>query len=147
MIVGVGSDVLDAPASVPTGLPSPVVAIAETAESRASGRRRYEAVVDGWIFRIVVESAERARLQERAARAASGTGSPTRVAVVAQIPGRIVRVWTAAGQSVEAGQRLMAVEAMKMENEVRAPRAGVVAALPVGVGQTVERGDELVTLE
>jgi len=42
--------------------------------------------------------------------------------ITAQIPGRVVRLWVAEGDTVEAGQRLLAIEAMKMENEVRAPR-------------------------
>ena len=46
--------------------------------------------------------------------------------VKAQIPGRVVRLWVEEGDTVEAGQRLLAIEAMKMENEVRAPRAGTV---------------------
>lgn len=126
---------------------SRVGGIADTAASRASGQRRYEAVVDGWVIRITVESAERAQLWELAARAATESRPHVGVAVRAQIPGRVVRVWAVAGDSVEVGQRLLAIEAMKMENEVRAPRAGVIADVSVGVGQTVELGDDLVTLE
>ena len=47
---------------------------------------------------------------------------------------------------VEAGQRLLAIEAMKMENEVRAARAGTVESVAVAVGQTVELGAELVVI-
>jgi oxaloacetate decarboxylase alpha subunit len=47
---------------------------------------------------------------------------------------------------VEQGQRLLAVEAMKMENEIRAPRAGTVEDLRVSVGARVEREDELLAL-
>jgi biotin carboxyl carrier protein len=64
--------------------------------------------------------------------------------VRAQIPGRITRVWVAAGDHVEAGQRLLAIEAMKMENEVRTPRAGIVESVAATVGSAVELGDELV---
>jgi biotin carboxyl carrier protein len=60
--------------------------------------------------------------------------------------GRVVRIWVAVGDTVEAGQRLLAIEAMKMENEVRAPRAGVVASVLVAVSDSVEHGDELVTV-
>ena len=52
----------------------------------------------------------------------------------------------AAGDEVEAGQRLLAVEAMKMENELRAPRAGRVEEVRVEAGRTVERNDPLVSL-
>lgn len=124
-----------------------VRALPDTVDSRDAGRRRYEAVVGGWVFQVSVEPAARAALRERAARAAAEVGHHFGVTVRAQIPGRVVRVWVEPGEAVEAGQRLLAVEAMKMENEVRAPRAGVVGTLPVGIGQTVELGDDLVTLE
>jgi biotin carboxyl carrier protein len=68
------------------------------------------------------------------------------MAVRAQIPGRVVRVWVADGQAVEQGDRLLAIEAMKMENEIRAPRAGVISGLRVELGQRVEREDELLTV-
>ncbi len=51
-----------------------------------------------------------------------------------------------AGDEVAAGQRLLAVEAMKMENELRAPRGGTVELVAVAVGQTVELGDSLVVI-
>jgi biotin carboxyl carrier protein len=63
------------------------------------------------------------------------------------MPGRIVAVLVAAGQEVVAGQGLIVVEAMKMENEMTAPRAGKIAALPARAGETVEAGAILVTLE
>jgi pyruvate carboxylase subunit B len=63
------------------------------------------------------------------------------------MPGLVVRVEVAVGQQVEAGAGLVVVEAMKMENELRAPRAGVVAAVLVTVGQAVDKGAPLVTVE
>ena len=63
-----------------------------------------------------------------------------------QIPGRVVSVRVQDGESVEAGQRLLSVEAMKMENEIRAQRAGRVERVAVEPGQRVERGDELAVL-
>ncbi len=50
------------------------------------------------------------------------------------------------GDAVTAGDRLLAVEAMKMENEVRAPRDGIVDRVAVGPGETVELGDVLVVI-
>jgi biotin carboxyl carrier protein len=47
---------------------------------------------------------------------------------------------------VERGQRLLAIEAMKMENEIRAPQAGVVEDLKVEIGDRVEREDDLLSL-
>jgi biotin carboxyl carrier protein len=60
--------------------------------------------------------------------------------LVSPMPGRVVRVLAAPGTDVAAGQGLVVVEAMKMENELRAPRAGRVAELAVREGQTVEAG-------
>jgi biotin carboxyl carrier protein len=62
------------------------------------------------------------------------------------MPGRVARLWVVEGATVEAGQRLLAIEAMKMENEVRAPRAGTVASIGVAVDSSVELGDELLTV-
>lgn len=118
-----------------------------SAADRAAGRRRFEAIVDGWRFEVVTEPAGRAELRDRAARAAAEHQHTSRVTLHAQIPGRVVRLWVAQGEAVEAGQRLMAIEAMKMENELRAPRAGVVDGIQVAVGQRVERADELLSIE
>jgi biotin carboxyl carrier protein len=51
-----------------------------------------------------------------------------------------------AGDAVEAGQALLVVEAMKMQNELRAPHGGVVERVAVGEGATIEHGDLLVVL-
>jgi len=63
------------------------------------------------------------------------------------MPGKIVRVLVTAGDTVEAGQGLVVVEAMKMENEIAAPRAGTVTEVLVAPGQTVESGATLVVLD
>lgn len=63
-----------------------------------------------------------------------------------QIPGRVVKLLVAVGAVVQEGQPLVVVEAMKMENETRAPRAGVVAELPLAEGATVEAGACLLVL-
>ncbi len=72
------------------------------------------------------------------ARPASADGR-----VKAPIPGMITRVLVTAGQSVELGQPILILEAMKMENEIRAPRAGVVGAVHVEVGRIVKRKELL----
>jgi len=120
--------------------------IARSADDRAAGVRRYETTVDGWVFEMTVESAARADLRDRAGQ---GSGRQDQVGsdvVKAQIPGRVVRLWVAEGDTVETGQRLLAIEAMKMENEVRAPRAGTVDSIKVAAGSSVELGDELLTV-
>lgn len=112
------------------------------------GRRPVEVVVDGWRFELLVEDDARATLRDRASRdrsAAGAAGGPLEIRAI--IPGRVVSVAVAPGDPVEAGQTLLAVEAMKMQNELRAPRAGTVTRVPAGVGTTVDLGDVLVVLE
>jgi biotin carboxyl carrier protein len=76
------------------------------------------------------------------ARAPSG---PSRL--TAPMPGKIVRVLVKAGDEVQAQQPVLVMEAMKMENELRAPRAGQVRQVAVVEGQAVERGALLAVLE
>jgi hypothetical protein len=88
---------------------------------------RYEVVVGGWRFIVGVEPAARAALRERGSRSGERDHS--------------------SGEAVEAGQLLLVVEAMKMENAVIAPWAGTIARIGLEAGQTVELGDELVVIE
>ena len=67
-------------------------------------------------------------------------------AVKSPMPGTILDVKVAAGQSVKKGTVLVILEAMKMENEILAPRDAVVAAIPVSKGSTVNAGDTIITL-
>ena len=67
--------------------------------------------------------------------------------IVAAMPGKVVRVLVAQGARVEAGVGVIVVEAMKMQNEMKAPKAGVVTALNVTVGATVNGGDVLAVIE
>ena len=62
--------------------------------------------------------------------------------LLAPMPGKIVRVLVEAGQQVSAGQGLLVIEAMKMQNEIRAPKAGTVEKL-AKEGQTVNAGEIL----
>ena len=59
------------------------------------------------------------------------------------MPGKVVRLLVAAGETVEAGQGIVVVEAMKMQNEVRSPKSGIVETLLVAEGQAVNAGDTL----
>jgi biotin carboxyl carrier protein len=114
----------------------------------ASGRLPVEVVVDGWRFALLVEDEARAALHERASRdlgAHGGTGGPLEVRAI--IPGRVLSVAVVPGDRVEPGQTLLAVEAMKMQNELRAPRAGTVVRVAASAGSTVELGDLLVVLD
>ena len=67
--------------------------------------------------------------------------------IIAPMPGRVVVVRARIGDSVDAGQELLVMEAMKMELAVKAPRAGVVAELRAAAGDFVDADTVLVALE
>jgi biotin carboxyl carrier protein len=67
--------------------------------------------------------------------------------ITAAMPGKIVRVLVSQGDQVEAGQGLIVVEAMKMQNEMKAAKAGRVVTLAAIAGATVNAGEILATIE
>jgi biotin carboxyl carrier protein len=67
--------------------------------------------------------------------------------IMASMPGKVVRLLVDAGDAVEEGQGLIVIEAMKMQNELRSPRPGIVSKVEVAIGGTVTAGQVLVTLE
>lgn len=66
--------------------------------------------------------------------------------VASPLPGTVLQVKVQVGESVKAGQLLVIIEAMKMENEILSPRDGVVAQVVVSKGGTVDTGAPLVVL-
>ena len=97
---------------------------------------------DGEPRQAVVEVARAGREAAAAGdRAASGPAI-----VRAPIPGKLVKLLVKPGDQVKAGQTLAVLEAMKMENELRAPRDATVAAVHASEGTTVETGQELLSL-
>jgi acetyl/propionyl-CoA carboxylase alpha subunit len=82
----------------------------------------------------------------RAIQAMTGAGAAPKGPrpVRAPMPGMIVRVGVAPGDRVEAGQSVVIIEAMKMENDLKAEAAGVVSTVAVAAGQAVEKGATLV---
>ena len=81
-----------------------------------------------------------------AAAPAAPAGAAGAVAVTAPMPGKILGVKASAGQAVKRGQVLLILEAMKMENEIVAPQDGTVATINLAVGDSVEPGATLATL-
>lgn len=75
---------------------------------------------------------------------AEGTGGGSLNAIM---PGRIVRVLVRDGDEVKKGDSLLVLEAMKMENEIKAPRDGVISEVFVEQGQTVETGAMLIAID
>ena len=78
-----------------------------------------------------------------APKAAEAAGS---IRIEAQVPGKIVKVPAAAGQSVKKGDTVVVVESMKMEIPVVAPEDGTIAGINVAVGDSVETGDLLASM-
>jgi biotin carboxyl carrier protein len=101
----------------------------------ALGRKTYRAVV-------AVQ-----QKRNRAPVSAARVLSEGRQTVVAPMPGRIVRVLVAAGERVAASQAVVVVEAMKMENELRSPKDGVVSEVRVQEGTAIEAGAIVVIIE
>jgi biotin carboxyl carrier protein len=83
---------------------------------------------------------------QRGRRDGAGAAGGRRT-IVAPMPGRIVKVLVERGQTVEARQGVVVVEAMKMENELRAPHAGTVAEVHAREGMSVEAQALLIVLE
>ena len=67
--------------------------------------------------------------------------------ILAPMPGKIVRVLVEIGTHVEAGAGIVVVEAMKMQNEMKSPKAGTVIALHSEIGATVSAGEVLAIIE
>ena len=77
----------------------------------------------------------------------AGTLGHGEISIASPMPGRVVRVLVAPGEEVSARQGVVVVEAMKMENELRAPRAGRVKEISVPAGTSVEAGRVLAVIE
>lgn len=98
-------------------------------------------VIDGYRFEIDIRDPRRFR------RKSGGRGGDGVQTISAPMPGKVVRVLIAAGDLVEAGQGLLVVEAMKMQNEMKAPRAGKVLSVAAREGATVTPGEVLAVIE
>lgn len=84
------------------------------------------------------------RLRSADASATDGEGTAQ---IVAQMPGKVVRVLISVGAQVEVGDGVVVVEAMKMQNELKSPKAGVVTTLNARAGETVNAGEVLAVIE
>ena len=98
---------------------------------------------DPVVLAAEVTDAGRARIVAPARPAGEGGAA---VSIRSPIPGRVVKVLVKAGDRVVAGQTVVVLEAMKMENELRAPRAGTVLEVRCAEGAAVEAGQDLVSM-
>jgi pyruvate carboxylase subunit B len=110
---------------------------------RGESRGEWRLLTDGQRLEATVLD-DKALLVRAAARASGG--GRTAGTLKAPMPGLVVRLLAAIGDEVPAGKGLLVVEAMKMENEFKAPGAGTVAKIFVKPGDRVEKGAPLVEL-
>jgi acetyl/propionyl-CoA carboxylase alpha subunit len=100
--------------------------------------------IDGRRIAVRVQTWRERTLAEAEVAAASHGGP---VDIAATLPGLVVAVGVAEGDEVVEGQTLLTIEAMKMQNEVRAPRAGRVGKVSVAAGTAVATGALLIRIE
>jgi biotin carboxyl carrier protein len=109
-------------------------------------RERLSAEMRIWVGHQahVAEVSDPRSLRNRKSRADSGKGPRQ---LVAPMPGKVVRFLVSENSPVEAGQGVVVVEAMKMQNEIKSPKKGIVLKLAVVEGATVNAGDVLAIVE
>ncbi len=109
-------------------------------------RERAGADLHMWVknARFATEIRDPRSLRSRRARGA-GVEGPQKLA--APMPGKIVRVLAAAGSVVEAGQGVIVIEAMKMQNELKSPKKGIIKQVLAAEGAAVNAGEVLAIVE
>jgi biotin carboxyl carrier protein len=110
---------------------------------RGEGRGQYAIWSDDHRFEVEALDERRRAIQDMTGAAAANAGPAP---LVAPMPGLVVRVNVKPGDQVEAGQPLVVMEAMKMENELRSLSAGTVKSVRFQPGAAVEKGAVLVEL-
>ena len=119
--------------------------------------KNYTITVNGNVYDVTVEegtgsaapaakAAAHKAAPKAAPKAAAPAGAQGAVKVNAPMPGKILKVNATAGAAVKKGDVLVVLEAMKMENEICAAQDGVIASVEVAVGDMVEGGDVLATM-
>ncbi len=123
---------------------------------------RYSVIIDGKVFDLAVEAEGDSvlvagregicKFQVRDPRRVlaqkipeEGTAGIHRLR--ADMPGKVIRVLVRKGDVVACGQALLVIEAMKMQNEIRAPKAGIIKDISVVEGRTVNSGESLLSVE
>lgn len=117
-----------------------------------NGNTIYEAIVDDGetsVVQIGTDSIKVKIIDPRQLRGGSGEGgSADGVAEIkTAMPGKVVRILRTLGETIEKGEGVIVVEAMKMQNEMRAPKSGVIKDIKVTEGDTVKAGALLIVIE
>ncbi len=116
-----------------------------------------DVTVNGASYKVELENAPAAPVAAAPVAAAPAAAAPVAAApaakpagagekVTSPLPGVIIEVSVKEGQSVKAGQKVAVIEAMKMENEIAAPKDGTITAVHVNKGDSVLEGADIVTI-
>lgn len=128
--------------------PAPKFSDAIPANAQPAERRQFDVEVNRKLFAVTVsETRPPARSTGRVTRPAAASGGTRGKTVVSPMHGTIIAIRRERGDVVNVGDVLFVVEAMKMENEVAAHRAGTLSSLTVSVGDTVESGQALAAID
>lgn len=114
--------------------------------SSGTGADRLTVLVGTTPVSVALNGALKSRVRGRASEGAGAPGSGPQK-VIAPMPGKIVRILVRAGETVRARQPVIVVEAMKMENELRAGHAGTVAEIHTAEGVSVDAGALLIVIQ
>jgi biotin carboxyl carrier protein len=111
-------------------------------EANRDSQNSFEVVVRGQARAINIIDPKRLRSTHTAGAYQGGAAQ-----IVSPMPGKVVRVLVEEGAEVEEGTGIVVVEAMKMQNEMKSPKAGVVVSINAATGATVNAGDVLAVIE
>ncbi|MGC8790021.1 MAG: biotin/lipoyl-containing protein [Desulfurella sp.] len=107
------------------------------------GENNYNVLTEGDLFKISVIDEMKAKLLQRR----GGTVAEGKQIIKSEMPGRVISVKVAVGDTVKEGDILLILEAMKMQNEIKAPKSGEVKELFVKEGENIAADSKLVVIE
>ncbi len=111
-------------------------------DSKPNSRNFFEVVLRGYSYDVSIIDPKRLRSGDTSGVQDHGTAK-----IVSPMPGKLVRILAKPGAEVAAGDGIVVVEAMKMQNELKSPKTGVVSVINAEVGATVNAGDVLAVIE
>lgn len=145
---GQESDRIEAAVQDVEGTPIRMISIGDSVHRvvvrRGATRGAYMLWMDGFRFEVEALDERTRTIRDMAGTSAGPAGT---MPIIAPMPGLIVRIAVTPGDEVQIGDGIVVMEAMKMENELRAVGPGRVKAVLVSAGQAVEKGAVLVEME
>jgi biotin carboxyl carrier protein len=109
----------------------------------APGDHDWQVLLRGRLYPVTVEDEREKRLRSAAGGGVAETGE---FHLRAPMPGLIVAILVGEGQAIQKGQVLLILESMKMQNELKSPRDGVIGRVRVKAGETVEQKQTLLSV-